>query len=74
MHSPAFTPLRGIDRAPVLSTVAAGAEATLSPIGNRETGYFNGLYAARADSQAYDTAARRRLRDLSDSLIAERLS
>jgi hypothetical protein len=32
--------------------------------------YFNGLREARADSQAYDGEARRRLRELSLSLCA----
>ena len=31
-------------------------------------GYFNGLEAARANDQAYDLAARRQLRELSERL------
>jgi hypothetical protein len=53
-----------------LSTVEEGAEATMqlavSPELAGRTGlYYNGLVEARANAQAYDDAARRRLRDLS---------
>ncbi|HXY99904.1 MAG TPA: SDR family NAD(P)-dependent oxidoreductase [Stellaceae bacterium] len=55
------------------STVEEGAEAILnlaaSPaLGDRSGLYFNGLREARADAQAYDAAARRRLRTLSLAL------
>ncbi len=57
-----------------LSSVEAGAEAILnlaaSPALQGRSGlYFNGLNEARANRQAYDTEARRRLRDLSRELI-----
>lgn len=56
-----------------MSTVAEGAEAILnlavSPgIEGRSGRYFNGLREARADAQAYDDAARRRLREISVEL------
>jgi hypothetical protein len=53
-----------------LSTVEEGAEATMqlavAPELAGKTGlYFNGLNEAKANDQAYDTAARARLRQLS---------
>ena len=53
-----------------LSTVEEGAEAILNlavapGIEARSGGYFNGLREARADGQAYDAEARRRLKVLS---------
>ncbi|HEV2269351.1 MAG TPA: SDR family NAD(P)-dependent oxidoreductase [Steroidobacteraceae bacterium] len=55
------------------STVAEGAEAVMRLAVSREvegtTGaYFDGLRPARANAQAYDAAARRRLADLSARL------
>jgi NAD(P)-dependent dehydrogenase (short-subunit alcohol dehydrogenase family) len=62
-----------------MSTVEEGAEAILnlavSPgIEGRSGRYFNGLREARADPQAYDDAARRRLKTISFELtgLAER--
>ncbi len=57
-----------------ISTVEEGGEAILqlaaSPALAGRTGlYFNGLHEARADPQAYDAAARRRLRTLSFELV-----
>lgn len=55
------------------STVEEGGRATLRLINAAEPGsgrYFNGLSEARADPQAYDIGARRKLRQLSDDLIA----
>lgn len=55
------------------STVEEGGTAALQLINAAEPGsgrYFNGLAEARADRQAYDAGARRRLRQLSDDLIA----
>ncbi|MGW3245190.1 SDR family NAD(P)-dependent oxidoreductase [Streptomyces sp. NPDC001070] len=54
------------------STVEEGGEATLRLIEGPDAGtgrYFSGLRAARADEQAYDPEARRRLRGLSDALL-----
>ncbi|WP_214327707.1 SDR family NAD(P)-dependent oxidoreductase [Nonomuraea sediminis] len=62
--------------APVLSTVAEGADATMSLVNGHAgvTGrYFNGHHEARADPQAYAPDARRRLRELSDALIERAL-
>lgn len=55
------------------STVEEGGAATLRLINGTDIGsghYFNGQSPARADRQAYDAGARRRLRDLSDEIIA----
>ncbi|MFI6598914.1 SDR family NAD(P)-dependent oxidoreductase [Nonomuraea sp. NPDC050536] len=63
--------------APILSTVGEGADATMRLVNARDevTGrYFNGRHEALADPQAYDPDARRRLRDLSDSLIKQALA
>ncbi|WSR66575.1 SDR family NAD(P)-dependent oxidoreductase [Streptomyces sp. NBC_01198] len=57
------------------STVEEGGTATLRLINTTGPGsgrYYNGLSEARADRQAYDREARRRLRQLSDDLIAGR--
>ena len=53
-----------------VSTVEQGAEAILNlavapALAGRSGFYFNGLREARADRQAYDPAARQRLRELS---------
>jgi len=56
-----------------ISTVAEGADATMRLITgtNLPTGrYFNGTREARPNAQVYDVHARRRLRQLSDDLIA----
>ncbi|CAG6392919.1 SDR family NAD(P)-dependent oxidoreductase [Actinacidiphila cocklensis] len=55
------------------STVEEGGTATLRLINDAEPGsgrYFSGVSEAHADRQAYDPAARRKLRELSDDLIA----
>lgn len=57
-----------------ISTVEQGADAILqlaaSPDMEKHTGhYFNGLREARADAQAYDATARRRLHAISEELI-----
>ncbi|MBL1067582.1 SDR family NAD(P)-dependent oxidoreductase [Streptomyces sp. 7-21] len=56
-----------------LHTVETGANATLRLIEGDHPGtggYFDGTRPARAHDQAYDPEARRRLRELSDALIA----
>jgi hypothetical protein len=58
-----------------VSSLEEGAEATerlaVDPALDRVSGkYFNGTREARADEQAYDADARRRLRELSLSLCA----
>ncbi|WP_431895747.1 SDR family NAD(P)-dependent oxidoreductase [Nonomuraea sp. bgisy101] len=63
--------------APVLSDVAEGADATMRLIDESagETGrYFDGVRESRAHAQAYDREARRRLRELSDTLVNRALS
>jgi len=60
-----------------MSTVEEGARAVeyvaLSPELDGVTGaYFNGKQTSRADAQAYDTEARRRLRTLSEKLTGLR--
>ncbi|MQA83087.1 MAG: SDR family NAD(P)-dependent oxidoreductase [Streptosporangiales bacterium] len=62
-----------------MSTVAEGTEATLRLVTAEEldgvTGrYFDGKREARADAQAYDPAARRRLRELSERLTGTETS
>jgi hypothetical protein len=62
-----------VSPAPPASTIAQGVEATMRLItvtpGQTGTGrYFNGLVQSRANDQAYDAEARRRLRTLSASL------
>ena len=71
LHPATFMPTK-IVAAP-LSTIAEGVEATMrritDPIGQAGSGrYFNGLDEARANDQAYDPAARRQLRELSEKL------
>jgi NAD(P)-dependent dehydrogenase (short-subunit alcohol dehydrogenase family) len=71
LHPATFMPTK-IVSAPV-STVAQGVEATLrlvaAPVTQTGTGrFFNSLDEGRADDQAYDLAARRQLRDLSERL------
>jgi NAD(P)-dependent dehydrogenase (short-subunit alcohol dehydrogenase family) len=68
MHTKMVLAARGSS----LSTVEEGAEATerliLEDAGTGK--YFNGLREARADPQAYDTAARERLWALSERLTS----
>src|SRR3954462_2491690 len=57
------------------STIEEGTEATVRLVADPElddvTGrYFNGTHEAAADGQAYDEDARRRLRELSERLVA----
>jgi NAD(P)-dependent dehydrogenase (short-subunit alcohol dehydrogenase family) len=72
LHPATFMPTK-IVAGPTLSTIAQGVEATMrlitAPAAETGTGrYFNGLDEARADGQAYDPEARRRLRELSAKL------
>jgi NAD(P)-dependent dehydrogenase (short-subunit alcohol dehydrogenase family) len=60
-----------------MSTLAEGVEATVHLVTGQDvaqiTGrYFDGLQESRAHPQAYDAAARKKLRQLSDRLVAER--
>ena len=72
LHPATFMPTK-IVTGVRMSTVAQGVEATLrlvaAPAAELGTGrFFNGLDEARADEQAYDAGARRRLGDLSAKL------
>jgi NAD(P)-dependent dehydrogenase (short-subunit alcohol dehydrogenase family) len=72
LHPATFMPTKMVSAAP-LSTIAEGVEATMqliaAPPGQLGTGrYYNRLSPARANDQAYDLEARRRLRALSDEL------
>jgi len=72
LHPATFMPTK-IVAGPTLSTIAQGVEATMrlisAPAAETGTGrYFNGLDEARANDQAYDPEARRRLRELSGKL------
>ena len=77
LHPATFMPTKMVTEggiAPV-STLEQGVEATLrlirDPALEGVSGvYFNGTTAARADGQAYDPDARRRLRELSDRLTS----
>ncbi|HEX4735657.1 MAG TPA: SDR family NAD(P)-dependent oxidoreductase [Thermoleophilaceae bacterium] len=73
LHPATYMPTK-IVPSPV-STLEEGVAATRRLVDDAEldgvTGrYFNGRREARADAQAYDPDARRRLRELSDALIA----
>lgn len=62
----------------VMSTVAEGVDATVrlvtgDDVAGRSGAYFDGLDEARADDQAYDSDARRRLWALSEELTGARL-
>jgi len=77
LHPATYMDTAMVRRAGVMptSSVEEGAEAILklavSPaVEGRSGRYFSGLREARADRQAYDAAARRRLRSLSQALCA----
>jgi NAD(P)-dependent dehydrogenase (short-subunit alcohol dehydrogenase family) len=77
LHPATYMDTAMVRRAGVMpaSSVEEGAEAILklavSPaVEGRSGRYFSGLWEARADRQAYDAAARRRLRRLSQELCA----
>ena len=72
LHPATFMPTK-IVAGPTMSTIPQGVAATMrlitAPAADTGTGrYFNGPDEARADGQAYDPAARRRLRELSAKL------
>jgi NAD(P)-dependent dehydrogenase (short-subunit alcohol dehydrogenase family) len=72
LHPATFMPTK-VSPAPPISTIAQGVEATMrlmaAPVTETGTGrYFNGLDESRANDQAYDPPARRRLRELSEQL------
>jgi NAD(P)-dependent dehydrogenase (short-subunit alcohol dehydrogenase family) len=72
LHPATFMPTK-IVTGVRLSTIAQGVEAVqrlvAAPVGETGTGrYFDRLEESRANDQAYDADARRRLRELSDKL------
>ena len=76
LHPATFMPTKMVTDAGVTpaSTVEEGLEATwrlaADPALDGVSGvFFNGTSEARADAQAYDADARRRLRDLSERLV-----
>jgi len=77
LHPATFMPTKMVTDGGVtpVSTLEEGVEATLRLIRDPELEgvsgvYFNGLRETRADDQAYDAEARRRLRELSERLVA----
>ena len=77
LHPATYMPTKMVagDGITPVSTLEEGVEATLRLIRDPELEgvsglYFNGLSEARADAQAYDPDARRRLRELSERLTA----
>ena len=72
LHPATYMPTKMV--AHPISTIAEGEEATARLVADPDldgvTGrFFDGLREARADDQAYDAEARRRLRELSDRLV-----
>jgi NAD(P)-dependent dehydrogenase (short-subunit alcohol dehydrogenase family) len=72
LHPATFMPTK-VSPAPPASTIAQGVAATFrliaAPSGQTYTGrFFNGLEEGRANDQAYDEAARGRLREISRQL------
>jgi NAD(P)-dependent dehydrogenase (short-subunit alcohol dehydrogenase family) len=76
LHPATFMDTRMVERAGIepQSTVDEGADAVMHLVtGDVGTGgYFNGQRSARANAQAYDEDARRRLRELSEELTGVR--
>jgi NAD(P)-dependent dehydrogenase (short-subunit alcohol dehydrogenase family) len=73
LHPATYMPTKMV--AHPISTIAEGEEATarlaVDPDLDTATGrFFDGLREARAHDQAYDADARRRLRELSEELVA----
>ncbi|MGZ4200761.1 MAG: SDR family NAD(P)-dependent oxidoreductase [Thermoleophilaceae bacterium] len=78
LHPATFMPTKMVfaARGSATSTLEEGRDATLRLIEDPEldgvTGrYFNGTHDTRADDQAYDPAARAKLRELSDRLTRD---
>jgi len=76
LHPATFMDTRMVERAGIepRSTVDEGANAVMHLVMDDvgTGGYFNGLRPARANAQAYDEEARRRLRELSEELTGIR--
>jgi NAD(P)-dependent dehydrogenase (short-subunit alcohol dehydrogenase family) len=72
LHPATFMPTK-VSPAPPVSTIAQGVAATfrliaVPPEQTGTGGFFNGLEEGRANDQAYDSAARGRLREISREL------
>ncbi len=76
LHPATYMDTRMVERAGIepRATVDEGADAVMQLITEDvgTGGYFNGLRSARANQQAYDAEARRRLRALSERLTGVR--
>jgi NAD(P)-dependent dehydrogenase (short-subunit alcohol dehydrogenase family) len=76
LHPATYMPTKIVAAAGVepVSALEDGVDATLrlirDPLDGATGRYFNGRREARADPQAYDREARRRLRELSQELVA----
>ena len=77
LHPASFMPTKMVlaARGHASSTLEEGVEATMRLIADPELDglsgrYFNGLQRSRANPQAYDVDSRRRLRELSEQLLA----
>ena len=75
LHPATYMPTKMVARP--ISTIAEGEEATarlaVDPELDGVTGrFFDGMRESRADDQAYDPDARRRLRELSEELVRPR--
>jgi NAD(P)-dependent dehydrogenase (short-subunit alcohol dehydrogenase family) len=77
LHPATYMPTKMVlaARGSGMDTIEQGTEATVRLVADPElddvTGrYFNGTHEAAADGQAYDEDARRRLRELSERLVA----
>ena len=73
LHPATYMPTKIVTTSPA-SSLAEGVEATMRLVADTELGgvsgrYFDGLREAAADPQAYDPAARERLRELSERLV-----
>jgi NAD(P)-dependent dehydrogenase (short-subunit alcohol dehydrogenase family) len=78
LHPATYMPTKIVlaERGSAMSSLEEGVRATIRLIADPEldgtTGrYFDGLGEARAEEQAYDAEARRRLRALSEGLVSE---
>ena len=74
LHPSTFMPTK-ISSGDPISTIRDGADATMRLVADPAlegitARYYRVLEEARADDQAYDAGARRRLRELSDRLVA----
>ena len=77
LHPATYMPTKMVRAAGVtpVGSIADGVTATArlavgADVASVTGRYFNGLREARANAQAYDAKARRRLRELSDELVA----